>query len=267
MRSKATIGSVLTFCFLAGLILAPALLAQIPTGTLTGRVQDESGAALPGVTVTATSPALQGERSSVSDGNGNYKVPALPPGTYKVTYELDGFATGVREVRVNAGRVTKSDPVSMKLAEIAEEIVVTSELESISKTNTGAASYTQEEVEKLPVQRTLTQAARLAPGVHSSGTNVANTSISGVVDGGLTWFDDRSAEMVTPSLTWTSSKIPPRKSTPKLRPMMKKSRNEPTSFRCRKTVSGGGACRKPRRNIRSSPRSRARATSFEPPKS
>ncbi len=181
MRPINTTRSVLAICFVVGLVLAPQLVAQIPTGKLVGRVQDESGAALPGVTVTATSPRLQGERSTVSDGNGNYKVAVLPPGTYRVTYELDGFATGVREVAINAGRDTKSDPVSMQLAEIAEEIVVTSELESISKTNTGSSSYTQDEVEKLPVTRTLQSATQLAPGVHTSGTNVANTTISGAM--------------------------------------------------------------------------------------
>ena len=55
---------VILFCLVAALLVAPQLSAQNPTGTLTGTVVDNSGAALPGVTVTATSPNLQGERSA-----------------------------------------------------------------------------------------------------------------------------------------------------------------------------------------------------------
>ena len=72
----------LAVCLLAGLLIAPPLLAQNPTGTLTGRVTDESGAGLPGVTVTATSPNLQGSRVTQTGGNGDYKLAFLPAGPY-----------------------------------------------------------------------------------------------------------------------------------------------------------------------------------------
>ena len=69
-------------------LLAMPVLAQNPTGELIGQVTDPDGSALPGVTVTATSPALQGTRVVVSGASGNYKVPFLPPGTYRVTCKL-----------------------------------------------------------------------------------------------------------------------------------------------------------------------------------
>ena len=90
---RASQKRAVAFFDLAALVTAP-LMAQVATGELTGRVQDEDRAPLPGITITATSPQLQGQRSAVSDGNGNYKLPFLPAGDYRVTYELDGFATG-----------------------------------------------------------------------------------------------------------------------------------------------------------------------------
>jgi hypothetical protein len=61
------------------------------TGTIQGRVTDAQGAVLPGVTVTATSPALLGQQSAVSSETGNYRFPAVPPGTYTLSYELAGI--------------------------------------------------------------------------------------------------------------------------------------------------------------------------------
>ncbi len=63
---------VLSCCFVVGLLLAPQLLAQNPSGTLTGRVEDPDGGVLPGVVVTATSPSLQGSRTTVTNDNGDY---------------------------------------------------------------------------------------------------------------------------------------------------------------------------------------------------
>ena len=78
--------------------LVPAILtAQAQTGTLQGTVKDQSDAVLPGVTVSVTSPGLQGTRETVSDGNGVYTIPALPPGVYTVRLELTGFAPVVHQ--------------------------------------------------------------------------------------------------------------------------------------------------------------------------
>ncbi len=71
---------------------------QVLRGSIAGAVRDETGAALPGVSITATSPALQvPQLLRVSDQRGEYQVTDLPPGTYRVAYELSGFATLVRE--------------------------------------------------------------------------------------------------------------------------------------------------------------------------
>ncbi|HXI27752.1 MAG TPA: carboxypeptidase-like regulatory domain-containing protein, partial [Vicinamibacterales bacterium] len=76
----------------AGFFLAVATAsAQTTTGTISGHVIDSQGLALPGVTVSAASPNLQGVRTVVTSGNGDYIFTALPSGTYTITYELSGF--------------------------------------------------------------------------------------------------------------------------------------------------------------------------------
>ena len=74
------------------------------TGSISGQVVDESGGVLPGVTVTATSPAQMGTLSAVTNEEGMYRFPSVPPGVYKVQFELAGFSTLVREdIRVTLG--------------------------------------------------------------------------------------------------------------------------------------------------------------------
>src|SRR5688572_7821259 len=108
------------------ILLAPAGFAQttINTGALTGRVVDTGGAPLPGVTVTISSPRLQGTRSDVTNEQGEYAFPILPPGTYRAEYELSGVKSQVREgVIVNASQTTRTD-VAMTLA-VSETVTVT----------------------------------------------------------------------------------------------------------------------------------------------
>lgn len=87
---------------LASLVAVSVLIsipahAQTGDGSLRGYVKDEQGGVLPGVTVTATSPALLAPVIAVTDGDGYYRLRNLPPGTYAVTAELPGFATFRRE--------------------------------------------------------------------------------------------------------------------------------------------------------------------------
>src|SRR3954468_9494571 len=81
--------------------LPAALLAQgVQTGTIRGIVHDDQGLAVPGVTVTTASPALQVPRSVTTDSDGAYAFPNLPPGDYTVTFELSGFSTITRRTNL-----------------------------------------------------------------------------------------------------------------------------------------------------------------------
>jgi hypothetical protein len=74
------------------------------TGSLNGRVTDASGGVLPGVTVSATSASLQGARTTVTNEEGAYRLPGVPPGMYVLQYELGGFGTVIRDgINVSVG--------------------------------------------------------------------------------------------------------------------------------------------------------------------
>ncbi|MDH4066460.1 MAG: carboxypeptidase-like regulatory domain-containing protein, partial [Acidobacteriota bacterium] len=97
------------------------------TGTIQGRITDAQGAVLPGVTVVATSPSMLGEQTTVSSETGNYRFPAVPPGTYTVTFELSGFNTLRREgVQISLG-FTANLNVELSLATLQETVTVTGE--------------------------------------------------------------------------------------------------------------------------------------------
>src|SRR3982074_1847910 len=78
---------------LSVLLLIPYLAtAQAVPGGIAGNVKDATGAAVPGVTVEAASPALiEKVRTAITDGQGNYKITELRPGVYSVTFTLTGF--------------------------------------------------------------------------------------------------------------------------------------------------------------------------------
>ena len=74
------------------------------TGSISGEVNDSQGGVLPGVTVTATSPAQIGVLTAVTNEAGIYRFPSVPPGEYRLTYELAGFQNVTREgIRITLG--------------------------------------------------------------------------------------------------------------------------------------------------------------------
>src|SRR5688572_17030233 len=94
----------------AMLLWPTAAIAQQTTGSVIGRVADEQGGAVPGVTVTATSSETGFVRTAITDSEGLYRLPALPVGRYDVVLELAGFTRVERnEVVVNVSRTTDLD--------------------------------------------------------------------------------------------------------------------------------------------------------------
>src|ERR1700730_16898417 len=82
----------------AGLVaLATTSAFAQTTGQIIGTVVDAQGGVLPGVTVSATSPQLQGTRTAVTDGTGTFRFPTLPPGTYAIKANLSGFQDAGQE--------------------------------------------------------------------------------------------------------------------------------------------------------------------------
>lgn len=161
------IGVVVFGVLLAG-ASPPAAWAQVSatTGSINGRVSDATGGMLPGVTITITSPSMQGTRSDVTDNEGSYRFPAVPPGEYRITYELTGFGTVVREgVRVGLG-FTATVNVDMRVAALQETVTVTGEspVVDVSATTT-AASFGEARLASLPNARDFWTVLAAAPAI------------------------------------------------------------------------------------------------------
>ena len=105
---------------------AVPVTAQVQTGSILVRVTDAQGGAVPGVTVTLTSPVLvAGTMTAVTDGGGVNRFPSLQPGVYSVKLELQGFRTVIREnVIVQVGATVPLD-LSLSVATVAETVTVT----------------------------------------------------------------------------------------------------------------------------------------------
>jgi hypothetical protein len=93
-------------------------------GVITGRITDTSGATMPGVDVSLTSPALLGGRSVVSDEQGSYRFALLPPGVYSLRFQLQGFATVIREGITLTPGFTSSLNIALEVASVAETVTV-----------------------------------------------------------------------------------------------------------------------------------------------
>jgi hypothetical protein len=176
MLRRSALLSVLTL--VAALCVgAASAAAQTASGTISGRVIDAGGLTVPGVTVTISSPNLQGVRTATTSQNGDYIFPAVPPGAYTITFELSGFGT-IREERNVAASQPVSVDVTIRPASVSEVITVTPASDAFTNTVQAATSIQGEMLQQLPSTRTLIGALNLAPAVHATGPR-NNLSISG----------------------------------------------------------------------------------------
>ncbi len=166
-------------CVICLLLWTTGAGAQVPTGTLSGRLTSSDGLSLPGVTVTVTSPSLQGQRQVVTNDNGDFVVPLLPPGDYSVTFELSGFQTLTRSIGL-AGTQTVPLNETLAVAGLDERVEVTAQSEPFVETATVATKFRQDLMATLPTNRTLDATILMAPAVHATGP-AGNYSIAGAM--------------------------------------------------------------------------------------
>jgi hypothetical protein len=143
------------------------------TGTIQGRVTDAQGAVLPGVTITATSPSALGAQTTVSSETGNYRFPALPPGTYTVNYELTGFNTVRREgIQISLG-FTANLNVELALATLQETVTVTGQSPIIDTSATRTVqAFKLEQLQSIPNGRDMWSLLAVTPSVQMSRIDV-----------------------------------------------------------------------------------------------
>lgn len=156
-------------------------LFAIETGKIVGKVTDDEGMPLPGITVTARSPALQGTRTVITGEDGSFRLALLPIGTYELTYELQGFATRVEKGYFVRLGMTLSIQVVMTLATVEEEITVVAESPLIDKTQTDTSyRMSAQDLARAPIQgRTIQEIVAYTPGV----TGVRADTLDGSGDG------------------------------------------------------------------------------------
>ena len=158
---------------LACTILIPAAsIAQVGgnEASITGVVKDPSGAVLPGVTVDVTSAVLiEKTRSAVTDGSGQYRVTALPPGTYSVTFTLNGFSTMRREGVVLEGSLTATVSESLRVGTVTETVTVTGETPIVDVQSAKVRQViTSDTISEIPTARVYHSIANLVASVTSS---------------------------------------------------------------------------------------------------
>lgn len=162
------------------MLLAPAIaVAQgVQTGTLTGAVKSTDGIAIADAAVVVTSPALQGERTAVTDVNGLYLVPSLPPGTYTILFAKDGLAPTELTALLPLGATASVDAI-LSVAQVSETVLVEGVIPPAVTATQTSANITATEVNALPMGRTPYLIAELMPGLTTNTPNRGQLTISG----------------------------------------------------------------------------------------
>src|SRR4029450_4879078 len=140
---------VLTGCFLLLIGIARDAKAQVGTrsGSIAGTVVDGTRAALPGVTVTLTSPALQlPEVTRISNAAGEYQFTDLPLGNYRLSFDLPGFTRLIRDdITLTTGFAARIDVV-LTVASIEESVTVRGESPVVDVSNTRGGAVINNEI-------------------------------------------------------------------------------------------------------------------------
>jgi Carboxypeptidase regulatory-like domain len=160
------------------LFMPVTALAQIGSG-ISGVVRDSSGAVMPGVTVEATSPVLiEGSRSTVTDGSGQYQIVDLRPGEYAVTFTLPGFKGVRREGIILSAAFTATVNIELQVGQLEESITVSGESPLVDVRNSvSQAVMSREKLDLIPTGKDPFAVGQLIPGVTTNTPDVGGTQI------------------------------------------------------------------------------------------
>jgi hypothetical protein len=200
------------------LLLASFASAQeLQSGAVRGRVLDDSGQPLPGVTITISGPALIGKYTTVTNAEGQFRAPSLTPGAgYEIKAELSGFETIVRSgIIVNLGK-TISLEFRMKASTIQQEVTITAPTPTVDVVKSATSKVvTSDVLASLPLSRNVSAVLQTAPGtvggsVHGDGRGEVGAVMDGIqmsepdvggvafgYDVGIAWDMVEEVELVT----------------------------------------------------------------------
>lgn len=145
----------------------PAVWAQGTTASISGTIVDETGAVVPGVTVTVTNPDTGISRTLMTDDVGRYRIPQLAPGTYELRAELIGFQMAlIQGITLNVTQDVVTD-VTLRVGEMTEEVVISAQLSRVETTTPNVGGTVDEKsLRDLPLNgRDFIQLAALQEGV------------------------------------------------------------------------------------------------------
>ncbi len=175
----AAVRRTLAFFSFALIALIPLTALAQQTGAVNGKVTATDGSVLPGVTVEATAAVLPAARVTVTGSVGEYRLPALPPGAYTLTFTLEGMGTVTRTVDVQLGQDTKVD-VTLSVGGISETVEVTASTSVVERDSAAIkSSVSNEQIQSLPVGQQYRDLVKLIPGVQYTQDGVRGPSAGG----------------------------------------------------------------------------------------
>ena len=176
MPVRAILPLVPVLLLLAGLLLPSQSFGQATTATIKGEVVDQSDTPLEGVKLTVISDNLQGSREALTGTDGRFRFLALPPGTYRLDIEKEGFKTIIRSnLSLSVGRTVNLKMV-MVLPEVGETVEVIDRRPVIdTEQTTQSMTLSADFLGNLPSARSFQDAVQFLPGV----TGGSNPNISG----------------------------------------------------------------------------------------
>jgi hypothetical protein len=182
--------SLRAFCTYFGIVLlfaTPAFAQQ--TGSISGRVIDSSGGLLPGVTVEAQSKVLPTPRTTSSAANGEFRLPALPPGDYTLTFTLSGMQTVTRQALVQLQQDTVVE-ATLSVGPLAESVDVVATATLIDRNSaTLKSGVSNEQIMAMPVGQEYRDLLKLIPGVQFSRDTTRGPSAGGSGQDNVYQFD------------------------------------------------------------------------------
>jgi hypothetical protein len=160
------------------LILPNSARSQAVNATLSGKITDVSGGSVAKATVTATNVGTGLSRSALTSDNGEYSIPALPAGEYKVTVELAGFGKQTKNITLQVGQAAELG-FTLSPGEMVQKVEVEATSELLEPTRTQVSTViTENQIVNLPVNgREFINFALLSPAVTIGDTTAGNTDV------------------------------------------------------------------------------------------